>query len=101
MFKTNVKPWGEVKVIFRHNNPDSPHFSSATIPGTDCIIMNKEDDTVSMGETELCNGDTYWKELGRKLSLTRAVEKLDRDERRKVWNAYFESRGKGGLNEQV
>ena len=89
MFKTYIPTWGAVTVSFKHNNPQRPDFPSGEIPGTDCFIKNSFDKRVAVGETELCPTDTYCKELGRKLALTRAIKGLPRNERAMVWYAYF------------
>lgn len=33
--------------------------------------------------------DSFNKETGRKIALTRAIKSLPKDERRKIWEAYF------------
>ena len=93
MFRVEVESLGKIEVSFRHNNPDKKDFSSNTIPGTDCFVRDSDDNLILYAETELSGDDTYHKEFGRKLALTRAIKSLSRDERSKIWKAYFESRG--------
>jgi hypothetical protein len=96
MFKLKTKRWGEVEVSFQHRNPAKGfHLDTA---GTSCFIESTEDDIGkrrihSGGEAMLHPLDTnsYCKETGRKLSLTRALHNLgaSREERAQFWNAYF------------
>lgn len=44
------------------------------------------------GEAYCSTMDTFNKEIGRKVSLARAVQPLPREERRAIWEAYFSRR---------
>lgn len=56
---------------------------------TTCIIL-KEQDLVSVSNTVCGDSDTYNKEIGRKIALTRAIRNanLPKELRTKFWETY-------------
>jgi hypothetical protein len=104
MFKLKTKRWGEVEVYFRHWNPAN---GKIPFPGTLCLINKapKRRDTglIAIGGTNLHRLDynSYCKETGRKMALTRALDDLldepktkrqkanSKKIRAQFWNAYF------------
>lgn len=65
-----------------------------TSTGTECILVNADTDGVStpevVGKASLSSQDKFVKEVGRKISLRRALHnlRLSKEQRTEVWNAY-------------
>jgi len=60
---------------------------------TECEIVSVEGENtveiIGYGKSQCHPSDNFNKEFGRKNSLARAVENLDRDFRKQIWIAYF------------
>lgn len=67
------------------------HLVDAKQPKTRCIVTQEDViEPLSIGESRLKEGDTYCKETGRKISLTRALSglNLDKAQRAEIWEQY-------------
>lgn len=65
--------------------------------GTSCVIkkiVEGKPVAISTGESRLSNRDTYKKDVGRKVSLTRALHVFNSDieSKRAFWEAYYRMR---------
>ena len=87
-----------MKVVFRHSNPRDKK-PSGILYGTKCLIFKKvpelnDKPPIFIGSTSLHPSDynKYDKEFGRKMSLKRAIWALGKEERTKIWKAYFEAK---------
>ena len=56
---------------------------------TRCILTLTDGVTEQIGVTLCSKKDNFCRETGRKISLARAVDNLDRDFRKEIWGAYF------------
>lgn len=89
----------EVKVVFKHDKRDITHlnkddkFVVQKHPfKTTCVIIATNDNTqISSGVAACDPRDTFVYELGRKMSLTRALVSsgLKEQDRKLVWDTYF------------
>ncbi len=91
MFKVQIDE-DKYEVTFRHfnrNNCGNRH------PGTDCYIKEGSK-PYWYGVTELHPRDTYNRNVGRKMSLARALKEgnFRKSDRILFWDKYFEVRGK-------
>ena len=82
------------KVKFGHYNPSNPKKHKRV---TLCDIYDEGNNVVAT-EFALCSkDDPFVKDMGRKISLGRALKVLypnDPNTRKMFWDAYFEKRGK-------
>ena len=88
-------------INFRHSNTmhsflDTNKTDWVEMPcrATSCEIVELDIDgnvskVISRGYAVCHPTDNFSKESGRKLSLTRAVNGLNRADRKRIWNAYF------------
>lgn len=86
-------------INFRHQTIQHPFlkknvgYEFLDCRSTTCEIVtvngNEIVDVVTSGVAICHPSDNFNKEIGRKTSLQRAVEKLHREERVQIWNAYF------------
>lgn len=82
------KTWEEKGATVRKDIPHQPNV-------TTCNILNvkgKEESSVCSGKAVRNVTDNFNKEIGRKLSMTRAIMGLSKDVRRQIWQAYFSRR---------
>lgn len=82
----------EFRIGFFHEIGGSG-YDGAPIHGyTSCTVKigEKERPRVLSGEAFCSVKDTFCKEKGRKISLSRAIKNLPRWQRREVWWAYFD-----------
>jgi hypothetical protein len=82
-----------LRILFSYPDKNkAPHQSLVTCKVTE-KILGPAGETVSrlvgQGTAKCCEGDTFDKELGRRLSLTRAVKELPREVRAALWIAYW------------
>lgn len=101
MFKIQTWRYGKVEVYFTHINPADKKRKYSNRPGTQCFIVKtfkkKDSVLIAHGSTHLhaLDHNSYDKELGRKLALTRALKNLGLTKKRnkkmraKFWKAYF------------
>jgi hypothetical protein len=80
---------GNITVKWSYDEVDAIIDSSLVSIETECSIL-KNDEFVSYGIALCSPNDTYDKEFGRKLSMSRALLKSDltKEERSVVWEAY-------------
>jgi hypothetical protein len=71
------------RVGWRHTFPGDPHKS----PGTVCVVETET--ATSVGFAKLRKGETFIKEIGRKVSLTRAIRLMSKNDRSAIWEAYL------------
>lgn len=59
---------------------------------TYCIVTDKNDKVLAKGDAICHEHDRFVKSTGRKLALARVLKllNLDRDDRKLVWDTYFE-----------
>ena len=77
---------GDHKIVFKYTR-DSNNRPIAT----SCIIL--EQDRIIARDQAYCNPvDQFSREIGRKLSMARALRVFPRDERKRFWDAYFQRR---------
>lgn len=91
MFNINVKGY-DLRFKFIHMHDEKKNKHSVT-----CIATDRSDSTVYAISTSWCSPkDTFDKNKGRKVALTRLLDYsgFNREERTKIWNAYFAARGK-------
>ena len=81
----------KLKISWQHNTAkdDATDDRHTTV----CILDQMKDgeslDKIHKGTAYCSLKDRYNKEVGRKVSLTRALQQWDRKERAKIWKAYF------------
>ena len=56
---------------------------------TECYLTKENNVILSVGHSHCTINDTFCKETGRKIALTRAVCILPKEERKKIWMAYL------------
>jgi hypothetical protein len=90
MFKVTINN-NEYEVKFRHYHRD---FDDK-YPGTACFIVGV-DGFIRVGETLLHPKDNYDRNIGRKMSMARALKesRFPKGIRKMFWKEYFEVRGK-------
>ena len=83
---------GKYKFVFQHENceviVDGVRFNGFT----DCLVFDKEKGLESpeiVGRAYCSSVDTFNKAVGRKTSLTRAVQGFSKEERTEIWGKYF------------
>jgi len=70
---------GKFEIEFHHNKNECK---------TTCIVQNRFNGLVSTGEVTCGKNDNFEKKIGRKISLTRAIETLPRENRILIWEDY-------------
>ncbi len=78
-------------ITFRYEKPSTytKHGKLQNHNGiTHCIIETEGFYPVASGASICIKGDRFNKETGRKLSLARALESLDKEDRTIFWDAY-------------
>ena len=72
------------KIYWKHDLEDR---------STTCVVEEWENDEKIIqfeGYARMYHTDKHYeKEIGRKVSLRKAIEVIDRNTRREIWNAYF------------
>lgn len=86
-------------INFRHLTVDAQYTAgnreADILPSrvTECEIVSVEGENIveilGYGKSQCHPSDNFNKEFGRKNSLVRAAENLDRDFRKQIWFAYF------------
>ncbi len=80
-----------VRISFKHARTPGGTLGSAL--GISAMTYCKFDDRI-MG-TALCSTlDNFNRNMGRKIALQRAIKDLPKDQRKLIWSAYHEKRGK-------
>ena len=86
----------EIRIEFRHkqfNHLEKMDKWSSIHPElngiTECYLMKEDNVMLSVGHSSCTLNDTFCKETGRKIALTRAVCILPKEERKKIWMAYL------------
>lgn len=86
----------EIYIRFQHNQfnhtekMDKPLSKYPLLNGmTICYLMKEDNSLLNSGHSSCTINDTFSKEIGRKISLTRAVKELPKSERTKIWEAYL------------
>lgn len=81
----NINIGGEsLRITFRH------FTSEKDFPGTECLVYRGEEQVPTLeGRSFITGKDMFNKETGRKISLARAIHLLPREDRAKIWGAYF------------
>lgn len=87
MFKVQIDE-DEYEITFRHFSKTSHS------PGTSCFIQKGA--FIRIGETILHPKDNYNRNIGRKMSMARALKEgfFTKEQRTLFWDKYFEVRGK-------
>lgn len=86
------------KVRWRHQRvPDPLHINGVTTCTIERVNGNNKYKTVATGETYCSFKDAYNKNTGRKIALTRALQKLfpsitEKEIRRGFWREYYKMR---------
>lgn len=79
---------GEYKIQWKHNNNTA---LKGTKSSTQCNILKQDNSLVATGLTICSEKDHYNRKLGRKLSFSRAVAKIeDRSVRTDLWAKFKE-----------
>lgn len=96
MIKFELPDGTKGRVVFQHDRGTFPESATGTA-GTDCeleIISPSGKVMRFLGSSTLHPGDKFDKEIGRKVSLARALacSGMSRDDRRHVWYAYHHRR---------
>jgi len=81
--------WGTLRVLFGHG----PRYPGNKLDHTRCIIeMGEEDHVISTGVALLHPRDNFCRAIGRKVALTKALANspFNKEQRGKVWSAYWE-----------
>ena len=79
-----------VKVTFSHARHEGRRYRGATI----CHVIDLNNGASTGGVSYCSIDDNFCYETGRKLALARALEDFDRATRKRIWERYFETRGK-------
>ncbi len=58
---------------------------------TDCFIIDENGHYIGYDHAICSKKDNFDRSIGRKLSLARAISGLKKEQRRKFWEAYFET----------
>lgn len=83
------KSCSEVKVMVTANiQPSHPNVTECRI-----VKLNSQASSI-VGRTTRSAGDQFNKEVGRRVSLKRALSQLDKPMRTAAWKAYFDRKGK-------
>ncbi len=92
---------GKYEVRFTHYNQELSMGVLSTIydscRGTLCEVFSGED-KISKGSSVLHKGDNFCKEIGRKLSLKKAIKGLSKEDRTEIWEDYRVSNPKPRWN---
>ena len=85
--------YNDFKIHWLHKLPLKNPSNNETVRGeTVCFITRKHDNSfLLVGTAYLAEEDQYVKEIGRKISLSRALEhsSFTKDERAKIWECYL------------
>ena len=83
---------GRYKFVFQHENYPVVIDGLLFNGFTDCLMFNKEtglEEPEIIGRAYCSELDTFNKSVGRKMSLTRAIQGFTKDERTEIWGKYF------------
>ena len=87
MFTVKTSKGNEYKIVFQQA-PNTPwHDEKARGSGVTRCIMNE--DYKNSGDSLCSFSDQFSYETGRRISLTRAIKHLPRNERKEIWAAYW------------
>ena len=83
----------DMRVFFKHYYPLSTVCTLSLPPGME---FNKTRGSRLEAIARCHPGDSWDKAIGRKIALSKVLRKagIDKETRTKVWNRYFETRGK-------
>lgn len=71
-------------------NPENQIVVTEQVTGTYCFIKNEANEVIADGNSFLNPADNFNKNIGRKISLTRALSTIsDKDFRSEIWKEYF------------
>ena len=97
MFNINVIPNVEMRVAFTHYYPHATVCRLWLDEGyTFKVSKNRHIQNFVSGTSKCHPGDQWNPNVGRKIALKHALDfaQIDRKTRAKIWNRYFETRGK-------
>lgn len=82
-------------VSWRHVNGNfTVRNQEVQTKATQCLIKDKNDEVVCVGEAVLSPGDNFSRNIGRRLSMKKALTelKLTKEEKANFWNQYYQMR---------
>lgn len=83
------------KLWFKHERKPLINYGLTPVLCTECAICGEDPDKpLALGRAICAKGDNFCKNTGRKIALSRAIKDYDKPTRKKIWDAYFEARGK-------
>lgn len=89
MFTAKTSKGNEYKIGFQQA-PNTPwHDEKADTWGIGVTRCAINDDWKNSGDSLCSFSDQFSYEIGRRISLTRAIKSLPRDERSEIWAAYW------------
>jgi len=91
MFTVKTSKGPEYKISFKHNLGGGWVRSRDEFAReiTECFLLDDDQEPLGMGLAHCSFDDVFSYEIGRRISLTRAIEGLPRDERKEIWAAYW------------
>lgn len=88
MLKTRIEG-KEVRIGFYHSQEPGWFVKGKPVRGyTVCTVKVEGEEDLS-GEALCSAQDVFNKEVGRKISLSRAIQGFPRETRKQIWEAYF------------
>ena len=86
-----IKTLNDIRIQFRYERNVPGRFVNEFNVVTTCYLVDSNDEDIGTGKAYCLAADQFSKEIGRRISLTRALQstELSKIGRRMVWAAYF------------